>query len=257
VAIAPARAHRPGAARAQLDAPSQQELESCPFCAGHEDRTPPQTLVLPAEGRWRIRVVPNLYPALDRQEVVVHTREHARSIAELDNDQLALVTQAWQERRRAESDGYLHALINEGREAGSSLPHTHSQLAWLPSAPPPEPPQRGETILEGEGLIAWCPWVSRLPYESAIAPVAPEPDGLTSALLADALQLLAELVRRLHALEGAVPLNVWLHNHATGWRLVLLPRLTVLAGLELGAGVYVNTLLPEEAAKRLREADSA
>jgi UDPglucose--hexose-1-phosphate uridylyltransferase len=214
--------------------------------------TPPQTLVLPKEGPWRVRVVPNLYPALERQEVVVHTPAHARSIADLDDDQLALVAEAWRERRRAEPSDYVHALVNEGRDAGASLPHTHSQLAWLPSAPPPEPARRGETIEERGELIAWSPWVARLPYECAIAPADPEPDGFASPLLADALQLLAELVRRLHELEGAVPLNAWLHNHDSGWRLVLLPRLSVLAGLELGAGIYVNTLPPEEAAARLR-----
>jgi galactose-1-phosphate uridylyltransferase len=32
------------------------------------------------------------------------------------------------------------------------------------------------------------------------------------------------------------------------------PRLTLFAGIELGAGLYVNTLPPEEAALRLREA---
>ena len=46
--------------------------------------TPPQTLVLPEEGDWKVRVVPNLYPALDRQEVVVQSRRHIRSIAEPD-----------------------------------------------------------------------------------------------------------------------------------------------------------------------------
>src|ERR671926_390019 len=70
-----------------------------------EDRTPPETLALPArEPRdspgWRVRVVPNLYPALERQEVVVPTPRHARSIADLDDDQLALVAEAWRERRR-------------------------------------------------------------------------------------------------------------------------------------------------------------
>jgi UDPglucose--hexose-1-phosphate uridylyltransferase len=214
--------------------------------------TPPQTLVLPEQGAWRVRVVPNLYPALDRQELVVHTPKHARSLAELDDDQLALVAEAWQERRRAEPDGYLHALVNEGRDAGASLPHTHSQLAWLPSAPPAEPPRRGETIEESGRLLAWSPWIARLPYECAIAPVDSEPNGFAGSLLADALQLLAELIRRLHRLEGAVPLNAWLHNHESGWRLVLLPRLSVLAGLELGAGIYVNTLPPEEAAASLR-----
>jgi UDPglucose--hexose-1-phosphate uridylyltransferase len=214
--------------------------------------TPPHTLVLPGRGDWRVRVVPNLYPALERQEVVVHSPGHARSVGELAGDQLDLVAEAWQRRRAAEPHDYLQALINEGREAGSSLPHTHSQLAWLPSAPGPEPPRDGAPVYERGGLVAWCPRVSRLPYEAAIAPLAPEPDGLASSLLGEALLILADLVRRLHLLEGPAPLNAWLHNHETGWRLVLLPRLSIIAGLELGAGVYVNTLAPEEAADRLR-----
>jgi UDPglucose--hexose-1-phosphate uridylyltransferase len=215
--------------------------------------TPPQTLVLPDHGDWRVRVVPNLYPALDRQEVVVHAPHHVRSLAEVDDEQLDIVAEAWQQRRRAVPEGYLHALLNEGRDAGASLPHSHSQLAWLPSGPPAEPVRKGEVVAEREGLVAWCPWVSRLPYECAIAPLEPEADAFTSDLLAPALRLLAALIRRLHALEGPAPLNAWLHNHESGWRLVLLPRLTVFAGLELGAGVYVNTLPPEEAATRLRD----
>ena len=58
-------------------------------------------------------------------------------------------------------------------------------------------------------------------------------------------------LRRLHAVEGPRPVNLWLHA-AGHWHLEVLPRLTVLAGLELGAGIYVNTLPPEEAAARLR-----
>jgi UDPglucose--hexose-1-phosphate uridylyltransferase len=50
-----------------------------------------------------------------------------------------------------------------------------------------------------------------------------------------------------------VPLNAWLHEGAH-WHLELLPRLSILAGLELGAGVYINSLAPEDAAARLREA---
>jgi UDPglucose--hexose-1-phosphate uridylyltransferase len=252
VAIAPARAKRPGASRPPLEEPSAEELARCPFEPGHEDMTPPQTLVLPEQGTWRVRVVPNLYPALDRQEVVVHSPEHVRSLGQIDDAQLELVAEAWQRRRRAEPDGYLHALVNEGRDAGASLPHSHSQLAWLPTAPPEEPERKGEVVIERDGLVAWCPWVSRLPYECAIATVEPEADGFASELLAPALKLLAELIRRLHAIEGPAPLNAWLHNHESGWRLVLLPRLTVLASLELGAGIYVNTLPPEEAAARLR-----
>jgi UDPglucose--hexose-1-phosphate uridylyltransferase len=213
--------------------------------------TPPQTLVLPEGGDWRVRVVPNLYPALERQEVVVHSRRHVRSLAELDGDEPELIAEAWQ-RRAAAVPGYVHALVNEGREAGSSLPHSHSQLVWLPEPPPRHARPRLDGMLDaGKALIAGCPWASRLPYEMVIAPAEPDPAGIQSTLLGTALQLLVEIVRRLHAVEGPVPLNVWLEHDPEDWRIVLLPRLTILAGLELGAGIFVNTLPPEEAARRL------
>ena len=249
--IAPGRARRPGATRAALEAPTPEELDTCPFCAGHEEMTPPQTLVLPEEGDWRVRVVPNLYPALERQEVVVHSRRHVRSLAELEGDEPELIAEAWQ-RRVAAVPGYVHALVNEGREAGSSLPHSHSQLVWLPESPPRHARPRLDGMLDtGNGLIAGCPWASRLPYETVIAPAEPDQAGIQSPLLGAALRLLSEVIRRLHAVEGPVPLNVWLEHDPEDWRIVLLPRLTILAGLELGAGIFVNTLPPEEAARRL------
>ena len=202
-----------------------------------------------------MRVVPNLFPAVEHHEVVVHSPAHVRSIAELSDAQLDLVAEAWRRRREASPGGYAHALVNEGRDAGASLPHSHSQLVWLPTVPPGVAVEtalgEGEPVLERDGLAALCPWASRLPYEVQIAPVEPEADGLRSELLAPALRLLAELVRRLHGLEGPVPLNAWLHEGAH-WHLELVPRLAILAGLELGAGVYVNSLPPEEAAERLR-----
>jgi UDPglucose--hexose-1-phosphate uridylyltransferase len=249
--IAPGRAKRPGASRTELEPPSPEELETCPFCAGHEEMTPPQTLVLPEEGDWHVRVVPNLFPALERQEVVVHSRRHVRSLAELEGDEPALVARAWQ-LRAAAVPGYVHALVNEGREAGSSLPHSHSQLVWLPEPPATRARPRLEEFHAAEGLVAGCPWASRLPYETVIAPAEADPAGLQSALLGGAVQLLVEIVRRLRELEGPVPLNAWVEYDAHDWRLVLLPRLTILAGLELGAGIFVNTLPPEEAAERLR-----
>jgi UDPglucose--hexose-1-phosphate uridylyltransferase len=251
--IAPGRARRPGASRPELGPAAEGELASCPFCAGHEDMTPPQTLALPDEGRWRVRVVPNLYPAFERQEVVVHSRQHARSIAELDEGELDLVAEAW--RRRVESHpGHVFPLLNEGRDAGASRAHSHSQLVWLPEAPAERRRPRGEPFLERDGITATCPWAGRLPYETVIAPAVPEPEPFSSALLAPAVRLLAALVRRLHELEGHVPLNAWLEHGPGDWRLTLLPRLSVLAGLELGAGIFVNTLAPEEAAARLRAA---
>ena len=215
--------------------------------------TPPQTLVLPETGEWQVRVVPNLYPALERQEVVVHSRRHIRSIAEVEDDELELVAAAWQ-RRAADEPGNVFPLINEGREGGASLAHSHSQLIWLPEPTRELARPRGEVVLEHDRLVASCPWASRVPYETVIAPVEPDGDALTSLLLGPVLQTLAGLVRRLQQLEGQVPLNAWVERGEDDWRLVLFPRLNILAGLELGAGVFVNTLPPEEAAARLREA---
>jgi UDPglucose--hexose-1-phosphate uridylyltransferase len=251
--IAPGRAKRPGAGRPLLDPPSADELASCPFCAGHEDMTPPQTLVLPEQGDWKVRVVPNLYPALERQEVVVHSRRHIRSLAELSFDETQLVAEAWRRRARDEP-GNVFALINEGREAGASLPHTHSQLVWLPEPAPRRARPRGELLIESDQLTVSCPWASRVPYETVIAPVEPDADPFASTWLGPALEVLANVIRRLHRLEGAVPLNAWIEQGEADWRLVLFPRLTILAGLELGAGIHVNTLPPEEAAARLGSA---
>src|SRR5215831_7601461 len=252
VAVAPARAARPGASVEVAD-----ELESCPFCAGREDRTPPETLLL-GDGPtgWDVRVVPNLYPALERQEVVIHGHDHRRSLGELRDETLALVAEAWQRRAR-DVGGTVFAIVNEGHVAGASLPHSHSQLAWLPGEPPALRAERGipagEVILERDRLVATCPWASRTPYEIQVAPATAESDWLHSELLAPALQLLAELVRRIFAIRGEpTPFNAWLHEGPT-WHLELVPRTTRLAGLELGAGVYINPVAPEEAAATLRK----
>ena len=108
-------------------------------------------------------------------------------------------------------------------------------------------------VLERDGISAGCPVASRVPYELLIAPTRAEPDGLRSELLAPALRVLAELVRRLQRIRGEalVPLNAWLHD-GPHWHLEVFPRTTKLAGLELGAGVYIDSVAPEDAAVELR-----
>src|SRR5574341_328851 len=104
VIIATERARRPNHFQYHVEPP---EGGLCPFCPGHEDKTPPEVY---AAGRppatpantagWRVRVVPNRFPALmiegdlDRQgegmydrmngvgahEVIVETPEHPASV---------------------------------------------------------------------------------------------------------------------------------------------------------------------------------
>jgi UDPglucose--hexose-1-phosphate uridylyltransferase len=203
-----------------------------------------------------VRVVPNLYPALERQEVVIHGPVHVHSFGELDDATIDLVAEAWQRRAR-DVGGNCFPILNEGHTAGASLPHSHSQLAWLPAPAPNVITERGLPemleVIARDGVVAGCPIASRVPYEVVIAPSQGEPDGLRSDLLAPGLRLLSELVRRLQRIRGEqlVPLNAWLHD-GPHWHLELFPRTTRLAALELGAGVYINPVPPERAAAELR-----
>ena len=202
----------------------------------------------------------------------MHTPRHARSLGELDEAELAPIVTAWQARRQAARDEgfeYVQVLLNEGREAGASLPHSHSQLVWLHEVPPAvaeELPNLErercalcnvlreellEVALKGDLSLRAAP-AGRVPYELLIAPREHTAEPGEDAL-GDALTLLREGICRLRELEGPVALNAWLHEGAH-WHFELVPRLTVFAGLELGAGLYVNWLAPEEAAERLRGA---
>jgi UDPglucose--hexose-1-phosphate uridylyltransferase len=279
VVIAPDRAKRPGAEHLAVERPTPEELEECPFCEGREDRTPPETFAVgpprrePDTPGWQVRVVPNLYPAFEHQEVVIHTPRHARSIGELTDEEVSAIASAWHQRLVAANEaGFAHPqlLLNEGREAGASLPHSHSQLVWLRETPPEiatELPRlrkddcalceilRDESLeitLDGELSLRAAP-AGRVPYELLIAPRSHDAHPARDALVTG-LSLLREAILRLHEVQGPVPLNAWLHAGAH-WHLEVVPRLTVLAGLELGAGLYVNWLPPEKAAAVLRTKD--
>jgi UDPglucose--hexose-1-phosphate uridylyltransferase len=187
-----------------------------------------------------------------------------RTFAELTDDELAATANAWAQRMaaaREEGFAYVHALVNEGRAAGSSLAHTHSQLVWMREPPPAlrDEAQRSdglEPLLADRDLAvtsvgdttAVVHPAGRLPYETLIASRSSDPD------LAEALAVLRDVVRRLRAIEGPLPWNAWLHHDERSWHLELVPRLSILAGVELGAGIYVNTVDPLDAAAALRDA---
>jgi hypothetical protein len=97
------------------------------------------------------------------------------------------------------------------------------------------------------GVVAAIHPVGAAPYESLIAPEA------SNGQLADGLVLLRDLVQSLRVVEGARPWNAWLHP-GPPWHIHFVPRLTALAGIELGAEVYVNVMPPDRAAERLRRA---
>jgi UDPglucose--hexose-1-phosphate uridylyltransferase len=296
-----------------VDPADPVDPERDPFLEGHEDRTPPEVWALrPGEGPpdtpgWLVRSVPNLFPAVTPdaedpsphpnpdlftakaaagvQEVIVNAPDPVTSLADLTAEHMAITVAAWRERMRAHAGAScVHLLVNERREAGASLPHTHAQLYALPFVPAAIARERerfgayatrtmggnllGDLVQEEVRLrdrivaiddeaVLMAPYASRSPFQLMLAPRRPharfEDDGPTgAALLHDAL---LRLRRRLGA---SPPLNLWIRTAPRGadtfcWRIDILPRLTHLAGLELGTGLNLCVVAPELAAQELRD----
>ena len=74
-------------------------------------------------------------------------------------------------------------------------------------------------------------------------------------------RLLHEVLNRLRPTLGTLPpLNMWVRTAPRDaehfcWRIEIMPRLAQLAGLEIGTGVHLNVLAPEDAAQRLRDGE--
>jgi UDPglucose--hexose-1-phosphate uridylyltransferase len=162
VIIATDRAARPSQFQAQKRAPKGG---FCPFCEGSESKTPPEIIAYRAPGTapntpgWRLRVVPNKYPALrvegelhkhgsgvydamegiGAHEVIIENPKHVLSPTELPPAVLEDVIRAYRDRMLdlKKDRRLVYALVfkNVGQEAGASLEHSHSQLICTPVLP--------------------------------------------------------------------------------------------------------------------------
>jgi UDPglucose--hexose-1-phosphate uridylyltransferase len=318
--VAGERSRRPGG-EPRCVPPDPIDREGDPFAEGHEERTPPELYALRPPGGapdtpgWRVRVVPNLFPALTpdgagpapegapaqrdarpdlftatpargAHEVIVNAPQSVYSLAELPLEQVSAAVEVWRERMRVHAEcAYTQLIVNERREAGASLPHTHAQLYALDFVPADVAREReragayatrtmggellgdlvAEEVRRGERIVAideeavlMAPYGSRVPYQLMLAPRRPrarfEEEGASGAAL------LHEGLRRLaRHLGTSPPLNLWVRTAPRGaerfcWRIDVMPRLTHLAGLELSTGVNLNIVAPEDAAAVLREA---
>ena len=136
-----------------------QSPANCPFCAGNERLTPPPTYVEPPTGPWRVRVVPNTFPAVRGDgtfappttgweiagaasgvhEILVPCGQHERSMACLPVEHFAATLRAFRERMRVISrqrpELYTQVFSNYKAAAGASMEHAHSHLIALPIVP--------------------------------------------------------------------------------------------------------------------------
>jgi UDPglucose--hexose-1-phosphate uridylyltransferase len=156
VIMAAERGHRPNEFAAMAE--PRVEVKFCPFCEGNESKTPPEIYAVRPRGTpantpgWKVRVVPNKYPALrieggldkranglyDRMngvgahEVIIERPDHGTTITDLTDEHLADTIWAYKQRLidLARDARFTYGMIfkNVGRAAGASLEHSHSQL---------------------------------------------------------------------------------------------------------------------------------
>ncbi len=292
----------------------------CPFCPGNEHTTPPEIMAYRQAGTapnspgWRLRVVQNKFPALvmegdlGRQgegifdkmngigahEVIIENPDHQVTLATIPLNGFVEVLTAYRDRINAlaQDPRFKYVLIfkNQGRAAGASLEHSHSQLIGLPIVPElvmeeqsggkfyynykercvfcdmirQETQQQARIVLENQEFLAVCPFAPRSPFEVWILPKAHYSSYVD--LNDDSYPLLAEIfsetLKRLEKVLGKAPYNFILHTAPFRepelphyhWHFEIMPKLTLMAGFEWGSGFFINPLPPEDAAKYLREA---
>ena len=263
----------------------------CPFCEGNEALTPPEIEARRPEGGapdspgWTLRVVPNKYPALaGRHEVIVWSPDHRADLEDLAPGALTAFVASAQRRIAAQlADGAVAAtlVVNRGLGSGASLEHPHAQLFATPVVPSllqdelmeferhrnrygtcvlcDEAQDAGERLVFDGDYVAWTPAAPRFAYESWLAPAEHGADVTTAdpAPLGEALRRALVAVRT--ATAGA-PCNLWLHTAPSDlrgpfhWHVEIAPRLSGMAGFELGSDIAIVSVDPAAAAARLRAA---
>jgi UDPglucose--hexose-1-phosphate uridylyltransferase len=227
-------------------------------------------------------------------EVVIEVPDHSRTIATMSEEEVSRVIHTYRERflelDRDEWNQLIIIFRNQGEEAGTSLEHPHSQIIGTPVVPQEirrrleealryyddngtcvycdilhhELAEKTRLVGSNAGFVALCPFASTVPYEIWILPrrhassfgvLTEEGAGLLAKLLRETLQ-------RLHHLLDNPDYNYVVRSaphHSAGephfhWYIEILPRLTTRAGFEIGSGMNINIVAPEDAAAQLREA---
>ncbi|UCC69005.1 MAG: galactose-1-phosphate uridylyltransferase [Armatimonadota bacterium] len=294
--------------------------DKCPFCPGNEAKTPPEVFAIRDGGRpnssgWTVRVVPNKFAALrasgsdqvrrvglhsardgfGAHEVIIESPDHNKDLWEMELTQIEAVVECyWQRYLAYEARETLqHVLLfrNQGRQAGTSLVHPHSQLIAGPVMPHQlqvelqggaayweylgrcvycalidDEKRSGErVVMETEHFLAVTAFAGKYPFETWILPKrhAIRFPAMNEAEAEDLARVLKDVLGRLAGCLGRPSYNFAIHSAPTAehnvrayhWHIEIFPRITTLGGFELGSDIYINVVAPEDAARYLRESD--
>ena len=231
-----------------------------------------------ASGSWRTIVAP------PREHRALHAVGSDLIEQLLSGARAALVDA----RATAQTD-HLQVVQNWGAQAGARTNHLCLDLYDLPQIPHriaeelggaaryvireglcpwcrlvrDEPNRLDRLVWQDDSTVAFAPFASRSPFEIWVVPRVHAADFATAseADLTACAEMLQKALRLL-ALLDAPPYNLVLHSaplrervDATyHWHWEIHPRLREIGGLELGTGLPVNPIAPEEAVAELLEA---
>jgi UDPglucose--hexose-1-phosphate uridylyltransferase len=229
-------------------------------------------------------------PAYGYHYVVVPTPNHEDKFFTFSKEQWANLINVLKDMvqylygNKVKGVGYVSIFINSGREAGASIKHPHVQVATTQNIPPTIANElsvferhpslgrcahcnmiRSETggprnVYSSKHFIAITPWASSNPYEFWIYPVKHETkfSEISADKVEDLALMLKIMMGALGSTVGDIPFNLVFHispekrtTKQLHWHIEVYPRLTSYAGLELGSGIYVNPVPPEQACSSL------
>jgi len=240
--MAPKRAKRPDQ--------SNGVEPQCPFEPGHEESI--YTLN-------QVRVVLNKYPFAPVHEVVIHSDDHQKNFGDLSQAQNQDILKVYRERfNEHKSKGQVYIFHNQGKNAGESLPHPHTQIVVIPNDVELDAPRVKafeDFIKEQKFFNIFCPMASQWPDEVWIAPrkMGKMFGDITDEEIAEFAFILSRLVQLLSLRHGhEFPFNFYIYPKES-WYLRIVPRVKTIGGFEIGTGVYVNTQDPLETFEFIKE----
>jgi len=230
-------------------------------------------------------------------EVVVESPLHNGVLCRMSDEEVFDVVRAYRDRLVALSaiPSVKHVTIfkNHGASAGTSLDHPHSQIVATPVVPwhvrhqyevatdhfdkrgielytdllQFELEQQLRVVRESPSFVEIHPYASRRPFETWILPRSPR--ASLAAVPDDELRefgcFLRDSLRCFFTGLNNPDFNHILYTALAGdqsepycsWHLRIYPRLTAVAGFEIGSGIHINTSLPEQTAAFMREIASS
>ncbi|MBT4539998.1 galactose-1-phosphate uridylyltransferase [Candidatus Woesearchaeota archaeon] len=323
VIISPKRGQRPHQFKHDIVDSNEDEkdaIKKCFFCPGNENKTPEEIYRLnykdddkKKKNTWKIRVFPNKFAAVSdgdaeikthnefftfanatgKHEIVVETSDHKKQLVDLNIEDIVDIFKTYvlriNELEKQENIKYVIVFKNHGKDAGTSIVHSHSQIVAYNIVPTiikekeeavkkyAENAAKNNTephcayckilniektsdrkVFENNTFVCFTPYASRMPYEVRFMPKRHviSVKELNEEELFDLAELLKKILLKLKNMDASF--NFYLHN-GTGkerqfhFHIELLPRISKWAGFEFGTNTIINSVTPEDAASYYRE----